>query len=96
MVFKIKLEELWEEGLGCFVNQWHVNTWPPRNVPLGKVSLSIKVKKGRRRLIKGRIEPIPDSVRDDECGSRLVYYHVFTPNNPARMRQVLNIAKGTK
>ncbi len=51
-----------------------------RDLPLGKVSLSIKVGK-RRRLVSGRIT----SEMEDDSQFGLSYRNYFTPNNPQKM-----------
>lgn len=49
-------------------------------LPIGRCALSIKIGK-RRKLVCGKIESLPNSVRDLERGSRLVYEHTFVPSN---------------
>lgn len=90
MIFKVYRDNLWEESSFCFNNQWEIICGAlAKDVPLGKVTLAIWVRKGRRKLVNGFVESVPDSVRDDMVGSRLVYHYVFKPTNPQRLRNIL-------
>jgi len=82
-VFKISLDDIqWHFS---YAGQYRLTSY--KNIPLGRVSLSLK--KGKKRvLISGTIDHEVDSVRCDKYGSRLIYRHFFTPGTPLQVEKM--------
>jgi len=89
-VIKISLENLSVTIAGIEVHPGY----PPVDLPIGRCALSIKIGR-RRKLFTGKIESVPNSIRDLECGSRLVYEHTFVPSNPAKGQELERIIEAS-
>jgi len=81
MVVKIKATQLVEYYNGGY----EIFPWPRRELPTGKVSISLKY--GRRwRMVAGRV----DSMIDESCGFMpAMQRYFFHPNNPNKLVELL-------